>query len=81
VTKPKYLQAAEHFAAQKGISVPELFEQLHEAASRYPGPECLEPHEVAHQAEGNALPADRQAHVDACGDCYALVLSTRGSAR
>ena len=78
--KPKYREAVEHFAAKKGVPVEQLLEELRDARGTYPGPDCLEPHEVEILASGTVLlegSEDRMGHLMNCESCRAVVGSVR----
>jgi len=78
MTKPKYLRALEYFAAKRGVTPEEFLASVREARARWPGPDCLEPHEIAVAVESPAtLRPERAAHLAQCPECRACV--TAGS--
>lgn len=78
--EPLYLQALKAQAARDGVTVAEVFarDQKLLAESEYPSPQCLKPGDVTRAVVGlQALPVARQAHLEACLYCQALVAHSR----
>lgn len=71
--KPKYKVAAEYFGARRGIVAEELLRRAQIAAQNFPGPHCLEPHEVVSVVEGREIAALTERHLQACIACQAVV--------
>jgi len=75
--EPLFLQSARQ-RAKDGKTVEQVIaEDLQRLrASRYPGPECFEPHEVEMFAEGKLLQA-RLNHADECVACSTLLKASQ----
>jgi hypothetical protein len=81
---PRFLEAAAERARAQGKTVEQILEQDARAIreARYPGPDCLEPNEVAAWSETKSLPPHRLAHVAECKGCERLLeLATPSSAK
>jgi hypothetical protein len=73
--KPRFIKAAEKKAAQLGVSVEEVLAQDLEMLRkvRYPGPDCLQAHEVEEYVRTGNLPDDIKLHVQECRLCEVLL--------
>jgi hypothetical protein len=73
--EPRFLKAARDRAERLGSTPEEVLRQDVERlmASRYPGPDCLEPEEVERFAAGGVLGEDDVLHVAGCGACQSLL--------
>lgn len=75
--KPEFLKTAEAQAKRIGLSPAEFLRRDRQRVreSNYPTVDCLDPHEVetAIADSLNALPADRQTHVEQCTACASLL--------
>jgi hypothetical protein len=78
--KPRSLMAAEKTARRLNIPVEEVIsgDLQHMLESDYPGPECLEPHEVEEFiATGEFQDETLLSHLDICVSCEALILAAK----
>ena len=78
--KPRFLAAAEERARQLNVSVKEILDEdlRHMRESKYPGPDCLEPHEVEEFIATGELSDDvLLLHIDTCVPCKTLLLAAK----
>src|SRR2546422_2596065 len=79
--KSMFFKEMEGLARELGRDVGDLLAEYRESvrSAEYPGPDCLEPHEIERYVHENELPAEREEHVLACSWCGTAVEAARPS--
>jgi len=80
--KALYMEAAELLADRFDVEPDQVLEEYATAVetSRYPGPDCLGPHEVESHLNGDALSEASAVHVGECEMCSAVLEAARPTA-
>lgn len=78
-TRPLFLEAAQDLAREFGTSVEAVLTEYRQSVRRsvYPGPNCLEPHEIEQFIDSGTLPPERQSHAENCPSCAAVLEAAR----
>lgn len=81
--KARYMEAAELLGEILDVQPDEALQEYTRAVetSSYPGPDCLEPHEVEAYLKGEALTETSAGHVRECGMCSAVLEAARPTSK